>query len=70
MTNILLILASIALVLHGFIHLMGTASYLKWAEVQGLPYKTTVLGGRWDLGERGISVFGLLFLRHRQSIQL
>ncbi len=47
--------------LHGLIHLLGTVSYLKLARVQGLPYKTTVLGGRLDLGDLGIGVFGALW---------
>jgi hypothetical protein len=49
------------LILHGLIHFMGTAAYLKLAEVQGLPYKTTVLAGRWDLGEVGTAVFGVFW---------
>jgi hypothetical protein len=55
------IIAAIILALHGLIHLMGAAAYLKLANVQGLPYKTTVLGGRWDLGELGIGIFGVLW---------
>ncbi|MCE7986973.1 MAG: ABC transporter permease [Caldilinea sp. CFX5] len=62
MFKLMVIVATIVLVLHGLIHLMGTASYLKLVEVQGLPYKTTVLGGRWDLGGNGISLFGALWL--------
>jgi len=46
--KMLIIVASIILILHGLVHLMGTAAYLKLAELKGLPYKTTVLGGRWD----------------------
>ena len=49
----LTIIAAIVLILHGLIHLMGT--------VKGLSYKTTLLGGRWDLGEGGITVFGALW---------
>jgi hypothetical protein len=49
------------LVLHGLIHLMGTVTYMKLGTVQGLTYKTTLLGGRWDLGEGGISVYGALW---------
>jgi hypothetical protein len=59
--NILTIVASIFLILHGLIHLMGTAAYLKLAEIKGLPYKTTLLGGRWDLGANGIAVYGALW---------
>lgn len=54
------IIASIVLVLHGLIHLMGTAAYMKLVAIQQLPYKTTVLGGRWDLGSRGTAVYGAL----------
>jgi hypothetical protein len=59
--NTLRIIAAIVLALHGLVHLMGTTSYLKLAQVQGLPYKTTVLGGRWNLGEVGIGVYGVLW---------
>ena len=59
--RIVTVIASVILVLHGLVHLMGTAAYLKLAEVQQLPYKTTVLGGRWDLGSSGTAVFGILW---------
>jgi hypothetical protein len=61
MLKTIIILVSLVLVLHGLIHLLGTASYLKLATVPGLPYKTTVLAGQWDLGERGSAVYGLLW---------
>ena len=61
MLRLILIVATIVLVLHGLIHLMGTAAYLKLAVIQQLPYKTTVLGGRWDLGAGGIAVYGVLW---------
>ena len=61
MLRIMLIVATIVLVLHGLIHLMGTAAYLKLAVIQQLPYKTTVLGGRWDLGAGGIAEYGVLW---------
>ena len=48
--RILTTIASIVLIMHGLIHLMGTTAYLKLAEIKELPYKTTVLAGRWDLG--------------------
>lgn len=60
MSKTLIIIAAIVLVLHGLIHLMGTAVYLKWAHIEGLHDKTTLLGGRWDVGEGGIKVFGAL----------
>jgi len=59
--KILTITASIVLILHGLIHLMGATAYMKLAEIKELPYKTTVLGGRWDLGASGIAVYGALW---------
>lgn len=59
--KVLKIIIAVVLILHGLIHFMGTAAYLKLAEVQGLPYKTTVLAGRWDLGELGTVIFGVLW---------
>ncbi len=40
---------------------MGTAAYLKLTEIDQLPYKTTVLSGRWDLGSSGTAIFGILW---------
>ena len=61
MLRIMLIVATIVLVLHGLIHLMGTVAYMKLGVIQQLPYKTTVLGGRWELGAGGIAVYGALW---------
>ena len=67
MAKIALALAVFVLVVHGLIHLMGTAVYIRLAEVKGLTYKTTLLSGHWELGEGGIRVFGALWVpaRHR-----
>jgi hypothetical protein len=54
-------LAAAVLALHPLIHLMGTAAYTKLADVPGLPYKTMLRGGRWDVGEQGIQLFGALW---------
>ena len=61
MSKTIIIIASIVLVLHGLIHLMGTTVYMKLTTIEGFAYKTTLLGGRWDLGEGGIQVFGALW---------
>lgn len=61
MRKILGIGVFILLNLHGIVHLMGTAVYLKMGEIEGMSYKTTLLGGRWDLGETGIGVIGVLW---------
>jgi len=50
------------LVVHGLIRLMGTAVYMRLAEVKGLTYKTTLLSGHWELGEGGMRVFGALWV--------
>lgn len=61
MNKMLVFAASAVLFLHGLVHLMGTAAYLRLAEVQGLPYKTALLSGRWEVGEVGIGLFGVLW---------
>lgn len=53
--------AAAFLALHGIVHLLGTAVYLELAEVADFPYKTTLLGGWWDVGRAGIRVFGVLW---------
>lgn len=62
MTKMLLVIAAIVLIMHGLIHLMGMVSYLQLGTVQGLPYKTTLLGDRWNIGDAGIHVFGALWV--------
>ena len=59
----MLMIASVAgLIIHGLIHLMGTAVYMRFAQIQGLPYKTNLLNGRWEVGETGIYLFGALWV--------
>ena len=48
------------MILHGMAHLAGFAG--SWHLGADLPYKTTVLGGRVDLGDAGIRVAGVLWL--------
>jgi hypothetical protein len=56
------VIVAMVVAIHGLIHLMGATVYLKLGDVQGLVYKTTVLGGRIDLGAGGIRVFGALWI--------
>ena len=56
-----LILAGFVLVAHGLIHLIGTTVYLRLGEIKGFTYKTTLLGGRWDIGSAGMGIFGVLW---------
>lgn len=62
MSKTIIIIASIVLILHGLIHLLGTAVYMQLTTIEEMAYKTTLLGGRWDLGEAGIRVFGALWV--------
>lgn len=62
MAKIALAFAVFVLVGHGLIHLMGTAVYMRLADVKGLTYKTTLLSGHWELGAGGIRVFGALWV--------
>lgn len=62
MLSVLNTLLSIVLALHGLIHLIGTAVYMRFATFKDFPYKTTLLNGRLDLGTSGIRGFGLVWL--------
>lgn len=62
MPRVMTILAVLVLGAHGLIHVLGTVAYLRLGEVQGLAYKTTVFGGRLDLGTAGMGVFGALWV--------
>lgn len=62
MQRILFYTATLFLTVHGLIHLMGFAAYWPLAEIQELPYKTTLLGGRWHVGAGGMRIFSLLWL--------
>ena len=59
---VLTVIAAIVLIVHGLIHLMGTAVYAWRAEIKGLSYSTRLLSGRWDLGIKGVRVFGWLWV--------
>lgn len=61
-TRILTMIAAIALIVHGLIHLIGTAVYTRHVEIKGLSYKTTLLFGHWNLGQAGISLYGWLWV--------
>ncbi|PQJ26820.1 ABC transporter permease [Salinibacter sp. 10B] len=61
MLRFLNLAAAALLFLHGLVHLLGTAVYLRLAELPEFPYKTTLLNGYWDLGPAGIRIFGILW---------
>ena len=49
-------------VLHGVAHLVGFVAPWQLAQLDEVPYRTTVLGGTIDLGDSGIRVVGVLWL--------
>ena len=50
------------LVVHGLIHLMGLWAYWPLGTLRELPYKTTLLNGRIDVGATGMRMVSLLWL--------
>lgn len=57
--SILLVIITTA---HGLNHLMGFAAYWPLAKISELPYKTSLLGGRWEVGAAGMRLFSVLWL--------
>ena len=53
MIKILAIILIVFAVIHGLIHLMGFAAYWPLAKIDQLPYKTTLLNGRWEVAPGG-----------------
>jgi hypothetical protein len=62
MFKILPILFAILTLLHGLIHLLGFVAYFPLAKIPDLSYKTTLLGGNWEIGAGGIRLFSLFWL--------
>jgi len=60
MHQALIVAGAMLLIVHGLIHLMGTVAYMKLGRIENLPYKTTLLGGSWDIGDRGMRFFGAI----------
>ncbi|HEY3364847.1 MAG TPA: hypothetical protein VGK74_07345 [Symbiobacteriaceae bacterium] len=60
--KILLYVAVAIAAAHGLIHVMGFVAYWPLAAIAELPYKTTLAGGRWEVGGMGMRVFAILWL--------
>jgi hypothetical protein len=56
------LVAATALTVHGLLHYLGTAALWRLTDVQAYPYTTTVLDGRVDVGQTGVTVLGALWL--------
>lgn len=48
--------------MHGLVHLLYFVSYWPIAQLEEIPYKTTLFNNRWDVGAGGIRFFALLCL--------
>lgn len=55
-------LAAGIVTIHGLIHLMGFVAYWPLADIAELPYKTTLLGERLQVGATGMRLFSVLWL--------
>lgn len=62
MSRILLYVIALGLLIHGLIHLMGLVAYWPLGVIDELPYKTTLLGGRWTVGAGGMRAFSVIWL--------
>jgi hypothetical protein len=48
--------------MHGLVHLMYFPVYWPMVDWEDIPYKTTLVWGRWDVGPTGTRLFGVLNL--------
>lgn len=62
MLRIIQIILAAAVAIHGLIHMLGFAAYWPLAKIAELPYKTSLLGGRLELGAGGMRLYSLLWL--------
>lgn len=60
--KIVFYIAVAVVLLHGLIHLLGFIAYFPLGEIAELPYKTTLLNGRWDVAESGMRLFSAFWL--------
>lgn len=54
------LLLAFVMIVHGMAHLVGFAG--AWHLDKQIPYKTTILHGRCDIGDRGIRMIGIAWL--------
>lgn len=62
MSSLLRVAGAALLGVHGLIHLMGFFAYWPLLVLADLPYKTTLLGGSFELGSVGMRAFSVLWL--------
>jgi len=63
MATILYYAAAFFIFAHGLVHLIGVVVFWQLADVEDFPpYKTTLLNGRWEIGDLGMRIYGLAWL--------
>jgi hypothetical protein len=60
MSRFLHIAAALVFLAHGFAHIVGFVGH--WRLSEKIPYRTTILGGRVDLGPAGGRLLGIVWL--------
>ena len=55
------LVAAVVMFVHGVAHLPGFLVSWRLASFDELPYRTTILAGRLDLGDHGIQIVGILW---------
>ncbi len=53
------VVLAVVMAAHGLIHFLGFVVSWQLARVEDLPYKTTLLAGRWEVGDGGMRLVGL-----------
>lgn len=56
------IIVGILMALHGVAHIPGFVVSWRLADLQGMPYHTSLFGGRLQVGDAGMRVVGILWL--------
>lgn len=56
------IAVGIYMFVHGFAHIVGFLVSWKLVDDMDSPYKTTIMGGKLDLGDTGIRILGIIWL--------
>jgi hypothetical protein len=60
--NIVQLVASVVLALHGLVHLIGFVVPWRLATIEGFPYHSSVLNGSWEIGDFGVRAIGIVWL--------
>ena len=62
MIRVISIILAVFVGIHGLIHLMGFVAYWPLAKINELPYKTSLMAGKLELGAAGMRFYSLLWL--------